>query len=557
MQKKVAPSPSVFPFPVVYQHMRGWLAVWMICMCGGFLSLSAQNELDALRHSQSYLYGHPRALGMGGAYSAVGGDLSSATLNPAGLGVFRRSKFDFTVDYRASNTSARFIDVQDDIGRDNSLNVSALGFAFNNRFAYEDENPNGLLSYTFALGYQHKDNYLNRTIVNQAFNPFSSVTTSFAENVQGTNVNNIPLDSREELAFRTFMIDLVQNVPGDTAYFGAADRGQIYQSLQLLEQGLRREWYAAFGANVGNKIYFGLAATFEQLRYQQLQEIFEQDLDNVYDEDYPFNVNPDGSPTEPELDFVELSLIDTFSTTGNGFSATLGIIYRPTDELRLGFSAKLPTIFNLTDYFDTFYRNVVRQDTTDNMISDPVEIEFFDFAESAGNFSYQLVTPYRLTLGAMYLLGKKGFVSADVEYIDYTSSELRSNDFTAFVFENEAIQNQYQPTVNARLGGEARIDIFRLRAGFAYYGSPIRSEFRQYVDEVDFNTVLQTNDPRIFFTLGAGVRQPNFSFDVSFVNQRQQSKYNPYLIGDPSLFSPTLISTRNVYSIAASMGFAW
>ena len=47
--------------------------------------LFGQNEIDALRHSQSTITGTARALGTGGAFSAVGADMSSAALNPAGF----------------------------------------------------------------------------------------------------------------------------------------------------------------------------------------------------------------------------------------------------------------------------------------------------------------------------------------------------------------------------------------------------------------------------------------------------------------------------------------
>jgi hypothetical protein len=50
------------------------------------------------------------------------------------------------------------------------------------------------------------------------------------------------------------------------------------------------------------------------------------------------------------------------------------------------------------------------------------------------NNDYQLTTPLRLSGGLAVFAGKRGFVSADVEYITYNSARLNSrvgDDFTA------------------------------------------------------------------------------------------------------------------------------
>ena len=51
----------------------------------------SQNEVDALRYSQLNLSGTARFTSMGGAFGALGGDMSSMTVNPAGIGVLTRT----------------------------------------------------------------------------------------------------------------------------------------------------------------------------------------------------------------------------------------------------------------------------------------------------------------------------------------------------------------------------------------------------------------------------------------------------------------------------------
>lgn len=51
---------------------------------------------DALRYSQYSLTGTARIQSMGGAQVAIGGDMGSFGINPAGLAFYRNSDFAFT-----------------------------------------------------------------------------------------------------------------------------------------------------------------------------------------------------------------------------------------------------------------------------------------------------------------------------------------------------------------------------------------------------------------------------------------------------------------------------
>src|SRR5450756_860953 len=71
-----------------------------------FAGVKAQNEEDALRYSQLFYGGTARFMSMGGAFTALGGDLSGISLNPAGTGVFRSSEFSLTPQLFYNNTSS-------------------------------------------------------------------------------------------------------------------------------------------------------------------------------------------------------------------------------------------------------------------------------------------------------------------------------------------------------------------------------------------------------------------------------------------------------------------
>ncbi|HOK75133.1 MAG TPA: hypothetical protein PLS74_08430, partial [Bacteroidales bacterium] len=68
----------------------------------------AQNLDDALRYSRTFYNGTARFMAMGGAFTALGADLSAISLNPAGTGVFRSFETTITPNLMYNNSSTLF-----------------------------------------------------------------------------------------------------------------------------------------------------------------------------------------------------------------------------------------------------------------------------------------------------------------------------------------------------------------------------------------------------------------------------------------------------------------
>jgi len=64
----------------------------------------AQNPTETLRYSQQRPGGTARALGVGGAFGAIGADYTAVGINPGGLGLYRRS--DLSLSFGVQSTSA-------------------------------------------------------------------------------------------------------------------------------------------------------------------------------------------------------------------------------------------------------------------------------------------------------------------------------------------------------------------------------------------------------------------------------------------------------------------
>ncbi len=67
-------------------------------------AIQAQSAIDAYNISTGELRGTARFMSMAGAFTALGGDLSTLNQNPAGIGVYRGSDIGFTLDINMMNS---------------------------------------------------------------------------------------------------------------------------------------------------------------------------------------------------------------------------------------------------------------------------------------------------------------------------------------------------------------------------------------------------------------------------------------------------------------------
>jgi len=152
-----------------------------------------------------------------------------------------------------------------------------------------------------------------------------------------------------------------------------------------------------------------------------------------------------------------------------------------------------------------------------------------------------MTTPGRLSAGVSVFAGKNGFVSADVELVNYSGARLRSSDFSANA-DNRTIENLYKSTLNYRVGAEARLDIFRLRAGYVLYGNPYASS--------DSSTGNKQS-----VTAGAGIRLSNFYVDLGIINTFSNQNYSPYILANN--VSPEVSIKNRTTSGLITFGFTF
>jgi len=459
----------------------------LLTIAGLFSVASAQYVDQALIFSQQYFGSTARSKAMGNAFGALGGDFSSLSINPAGIAIYQRPEVSVSANLLGINNTQSTYQGQTSDDRSTTFNFRNFGYVFAQPTS---SNTSGLVSVSFGLGFNRLNSF-NQNISTQALGSSYSRTDAFALNSNGISssaffdennpYNNVPWESK--LAWENYLMNVTNP--------DANGVGNQYQSIlyanELVDQyeninreGYINEYVASFGANFNHRVYLGATLGIHDLYYDETR---------TYSEDAPFGY----------FDYLNHS-----SSRGYGYNLKLGVIVRPTDALRLGAAIHTPTFYTIKESYSSTMSSNLHDVSTDadgtHSASSPV-----------GDYQYKFETPFRAIGSIAYQFGKKGLISLDYEYLDYSKSKLRKgDDGYNFAGENQDISDIYKPVSNIHIGGEYRAtDALSLRAGYESFGNPYKT---------NIDGVVQPNTNFKFNTINAGLgyRLDNVSFDLSY-----------------------------------------
>ena len=120
------------------------------------MSIFAQTIDDVLRYSKTNLSGTARYVAMGGAFGALGGDISAINTNPAAAGVFVYSEMNISPTFYHSHSESEFMNNLRNDGRFN-FNLNNIGMLGTAKLKNEDWK-----SISYAFSYDRLGNYYNR-----------------------------------------------------------------------------------------------------------------------------------------------------------------------------------------------------------------------------------------------------------------------------------------------------------------------------------------------------------------------------------------------------------
>lgn len=467
----------------------------LILVCSFFvLQSQAQTASDAFRYSETVAGGTARSLGAGGAFSSLGADFSSASINPAGLGLYTKSEMTITPGISFSTTDANYLGTTTTDKR-SAFNLNNVGFVFAN-------NSKRDLKTTFAVGFNRLANYNNRFIAD-GYSANSSITNYYAALAGTTPEADIATDRPFDagLAYFTYIIDPVYNAGGALTGYSGITNGDVQQTTTAYIKGGKEEYLMALGMDYKDKLYFGATLGLPYTHYKSEVEYTETDKNNVHG------------------DYENYREINTLRTQGLGINGKLGMIYRPIEQLRIGLAAHTPTRNSLEDLYDVSMlsnfaggQQYVQESPTDN-----------------AGFKYVVSSPWRVTTGISGIFKNLGFLSFDYEWVDYSQAEINFDGYTQLTSDiNRDIRNNYQAASNFKVGAEFARKIFRVRAGYNYYGSPYKNQ-----NELNRQTI----------SAGLGIREDKIFADIAFVRGINKNDYRFYT-GAPTASLST--QTNNV-----------
>ncbi|MEL7120016.1 MAG: hypothetical protein AAFO07_11265 [Bacteroidota bacterium] len=445
--------------------------------------LTGQTVADALRYSRYEGGGTARFLGTGQSMSALGADMGAIGNNPAGIGMFRYSALSVTPVFDFTTTESRL--VSDDRNplssrTDESLYFQNLGVVFANRpYASKWKTAN------FGISFQRLAHF-NRNFFFEGFSP-GSIVNRFLEQANGST----GLDDFESgLAFDAVAIyDLDDNGVLESDFDGSPD-AVLFRRQDITTEGSIDEIQFSFGGNYDEKVIFGFAVGIPILNYTEDRIYYESDdADEV-----PF--------------FDELEFADRVTTNGFGFNAKAGVIIRASQVVRIGASVQTPTFWNLDDTYisDLRYSYTDDGEAFDNTASSP-----------EGIFEYRLRTPLRVNGRIGLVVQRSGFITGEIEMVDYSGATFRFDDFPADEADaNRDISQTLDRVINIRVGGEYAYEIFRFQGGVGIHPSPLLND-----SDVDYS-----------WGVGVGIRTKSFFGGLAFNNSIVSSRYTPYAVSD-------------------------
>lgn len=469
------------------------IAVTTICLLAGMSSYAQFYADDALRYSQYGLTGTARIRAMGGSQVALGGDIGSFGINPAGLAFYRNSDFAFTGSFLSNNSTANYLNSTSTASRDR-LNVANLGVVFAKARSGETGFNDNWMGFNVGLSYNRTNDY-NANYTYSGLNSNSSITSFFADRAfTGGLTSNGETLTIQDAAYDTYLIDDFETANGETSFAGLSENGNVQQLKRDLVTGGSGDFNLAFGANYGNRLFLGGSISYVNINYRKDSRYTESGIND------PGFAPQDGDGNVVRVQSFEYN--DFLEHRGSGVNVKLGAIVRATENFRIGAAIHSPTYLSITEDYDTGITSYTGST---------------NYSASFGgeSFEFDVRTPLKLNGGLAYFFGDKGFITGDVELVDYAGMRYTSNDAGLDQEINQEITNRFQSAVNFRAGAEVKAGPFSIRGGYGFLGSPYKVETENY----DGN----------YYTGGIGYRYQRFYIDLAGTyNNQPNLNLSPY-----------------------------
>ncbi len=420
------------------------------------------NDLGVL-FSKDDNYGTARFEAMSGAFGALGADISSFGINPAGSAVAIKSTFAVSLGNRNTDYAANYYGNKTSTN-DDFFNITQAGGILSFDSAYNSDWNRFAFTFNYRLKSDFENVFYTEGNSGQAlFNEHPDDTSNQFNNGQEQRFNNA-----------------------------------TYGESSIIEMG--------FSTVYQNKFYTGFGIKFHNFSFGQVTRLREVNQDD------------DGNT------LTALNVQDSYFE-GNGISLSAGFIYKVNQSFRFGLAYETPTWYNEV-YEDSnlgvFDPNDDRYDDWigyTEISATNQEVDVNSGEEFYSNL-FRLRTPSKFTASAAFIFGKQGLISADYSYKNYSGIKYRENDDPYFIDVNQDFDANFKGTHAINIGTEWRVDKMSIRGGYHFEQNPNKNAISG--DDISgFSFGLGYNFGNIKFDLSytnAENNNPYYIYSSSAVN---------------------------------------
>lgn len=470
----------------------------------------AQYAKDAIRFSTGQTGSTSRIKAIGNANTAIGGDLTNISGNPAGLGYFTKSEASLTPEFDNHTSNAVYLGQSSSATKENP-NVSNGGIVFYNRLNTPSGNnkTEGWVSLNVGLGYSRTSNFDERVNYGGK-NSNNSINDYYANlaNAEGAGTGTL-----QGWAYDQKLISAFASGSGfkyaSNSYPGVQQAGYINRTGGL--SGLD----ISAGANYSNKLYLGFGLGITSLRYNSTKTLNETGTASITEGSGPADRGFNSTYSQYQ------------TTKGEGFNFKFGAIYKVVEAVRLGAVVTTPTFLTIDDSFSEGLTN--KLSNGNNYANGPILYPL----------TYTMRTPFKAAGGVSVFMGQYGFITGDIEYVDYSSTRLNSNNDYSNSFDNDIITTTYKSAVNLRAGAEVKLGPVALRGGYGIQPSPLKT------GGSDTKTVSG----------GLGYRLGSYYVDAAYLHITGSRTELPYNINLPTNPVTNINQTNNNFFL--TVGFRY
>lgn len=532
-----------------------------------FLGLSAicgyaQTAYDALLFSENNYEGTARTMAMGNAFTALGGDLGSIGINPAGSAVAGYSQITLTPSLTFSASTTQGVSPYSDghlpyferqmKSRITDFGMPNIGFTVN----YDTNRSSGIRNFTFGF-VVNKTAGWNEDVYAAGTNSTTSFMGSMAYDATISGLTGTDLGAaaafdrmpwKPVVGYQSGMISTFGGY--DDQFVGASEviydngdvalGGPLNQSYGRRVDGGKYDYLINMGANISDFIYIGANIGISSLDYTY-NEYFKETAVDPSD----FEIALSGGET---IYFDEMRYKYAYSASGTGYYGKIGVIVTPGGGFRIGAAIQTPTINTITEEWQQSGETSYTDGKYDASSSSPY-----------GRGSYRMVSPSRVNLGIAYALGQFGVISADYEVSDYSQMRYKSSDYDRDYFEsvNEEIMENFRASHMLRLGLEAKpLPELAVRAGYSMATSPERC----IECSSDIPAIRNQN---VSFGLGYSSKNSffaDFAVRRTFLQDEYFMPYADYMYDadgylNENAYAPEILNERSLWKVLLTFGW--